>query len=69
MDRCCCCFFQGEGGKHRALLIGINYTGGKGELKGCHNDVAQMKEYIVEHVSYSSDMCVSLCVVVKCVLT
>lgn len=44
-------FFQGEGGKHRALLIGINYTGGKGELKGCHNDVAQMREYIVEHVS------------------
>lgn len=44
-------FFQGDGGKHRALLIGINYTGqGKGELKGCHNDVAQMREYITTHV-------------------
>ncbi|CAM9287803.1 unnamed protein product, partial [Laminaria digitata] len=41
----------GGGGKHRALLIGINYVGcGAGELKGCHNDVASMKEYIVEHV-------------------
>ncbi|CAM9438356.1 unnamed protein product [Scytosiphon promiscuus] len=39
----------GDGGKHKALLIGINYTGGKGELKGCHNDVSQMKEYIIEH--------------------
>lgn len=43
--------WQGAGGKHKALLIGINYTGGKGELKGCHNDVKQMREYIVEHVS------------------
>ncbi|CAN0079295.1 unnamed protein product, partial [Ectocarpus sp. 4 AP-2014] len=37
-------------GKHRALLIGINYVGDpSAELKGCHNDVAQMKDYIVEH--------------------
>ncbi|CAB1103909.1 unnamed protein product [Ectocarpus sp. CCAP 1310/34] len=40
----------GEGGKHRALLIGINYVGDpSAELKGCHNDVAQMKDYIVKH--------------------
>eukprot|EP00903_Cladosiphon_okamuranus_P014401 g13369.t1 len=40
----------GDGGKHRALLIGINYKGcGAGELKGCHNDVAQMREYITTH--------------------
>ncbi|CAM9441282.1 unnamed protein product [Ectocarpus fasciculatus] len=40
----------GEGGKLRALLIGINYVGDpSAELKGCHNDVAQMKDYIVEH--------------------
>ena len=43
---------QGDGGKHRALLIGINYKGcGAGELKGCHNDVEQMREYITTHVS------------------
>lgn len=52
--RCCLSVFtvdQGDGGKHRALLIGINYKGcGAGELKGCHNDVAQMREYITTHV-------------------
>lgn len=43
---------QGKGGNHRALLIGINYVGnGAAELKGCHNDVEQMREYITEHVS------------------
>ncbi|CAM9888647.1 unnamed protein product, partial [Ectocarpus sp. 12 AP-2014] len=43
-------FSLAGGGKHRALLIGINYVGDpSAELKGCHNDVAQMKDYIVEH--------------------
>eukprot|EP00903_Cladosiphon_okamuranus_P012835 g11994.t1 len=39
----------GEGGKHKALLIGINYVGTSAELRGCHNDVEQMREYITEH--------------------
>ncbi|CAM9599946.1 unnamed protein product [Ectocarpus sp. 6 AP-2014] len=43
-----------ESGNHKALLIGINYTGGKGELKGCHNDVKQMREYITTH-GYPAD--------------
>ena len=31
----------------RALLVGINYTGHKaGVLRGCHNDVDNMKAYI-----------------------
>lgn len=48
---------QAEGGNRKALLIGINYKGcGAGELKGCHNDVASMKEYITEHVSAFRDM-------------
>lgn len=34
-------------GARRALLIGINYTGQKGELSGCHNDVERIKEYIM----------------------
>lgn len=43
---------QGDGGNHRALLIGINYKGmGAGELKGCHNDVESMKGFIPEYVS------------------
>ena len=34
-------------GTRRALLIGINYTGhNPGELKGCHNDVGNMLNYI-----------------------
>jgi hypothetical protein len=34
-------------GRTRALLIGINYFGQKGELSGCVNDVKQMKAFIV----------------------
>lgn len=34
-------------GTKRAVLIGINYTGQQGELSGCHNDVKNMKEYLI----------------------
>lgn len=35
-------------GTKRALLIGINYVGhDPGELSGCHNDVLNIKEYIM----------------------
>ena len=30
----------------KALLIGINYVGHEGELRGCHNDVLIMKQFI-----------------------
>jgi hypothetical protein len=34
-------------GTHRAILIGINYTGHEqGVLSGCHNDVRNMVEYM-----------------------
>ena len=47
---------QEGGGNYKALLIGINYTGQEhGELKECHNNVAQMREYIVEHVRRMGD--------------
>ena len=36
----------GPGGKSRALLIGINYVGQKGELRGCHADVKNVKAYL-----------------------
>mmetsp|Transcript_7589 Transcript_7589/g.9926 ORF Transcript_7589/g.9926 Transcript_7589/m.9926 type:complete len:362 (+) Transcript_7589:83-1168(+) len=32
----------------RAMLIGINYVGQKGELKACHNDVENMKDYLIK---------------------
>jgi len=37
-----------EGGTRRAVLIGINYVGMKGELSGCHNDVHNIKDYIMD---------------------
>lgn len=30
----------------KALLIGINYTGTSAELKGCHNDVDNLRDFI-----------------------
>lgn len=38
----------GNKGTKRALLIGINYTGQPGALTGCHNDVANMKEFLMD---------------------
>ena len=35
-------------GRRRALLIGINYVGQKGELTACHNDCLNIKEYLIE---------------------
>ena len=37
-------------GTHRtkALLIGINYVGQEGGLRGCHNDVKMMKQFITD---------------------
>ena len=33
-------------GRKRAVSIGINYVGQSGELRGCHNDVLSMVDYI-----------------------
>lgn len=38
--------FVGQGRK-RALLIGINYFGTSAELKGCINDVENIKQFLV----------------------
>jgi len=34
--------------KQRAVLIGINYKGQKGQLSGCHNDVHNVTQYLKE---------------------
>ncbi|KAJ1801830.1 Ca(2+)-dependent cysteine protease, partial [Coemansia sp. RSA 2598] len=39
-------------GRKRALLIGINYFGTKHLLKGCINDVHNMKKFITEHFGF-----------------
>jgi len=33
-------------GNNRSLLIGINYVGQQGELRGCHNDCMAMSKYL-----------------------
>jgi len=39
---------DGFHGTKRAVMIGINYVGQEGELAGCHNDVLNMKEYLMD---------------------
>lgn len=40
------------GGTRRALLIGINYVGQQGQLSGCHNDVGNIKDYLMERQGF-----------------
>ena len=42
----------GGNGIRRALLVGINYCGQNGELSGCHNDVFNVKQYIMSEFGY-----------------
>ncbi|ORZ39357.1 caspase domain-domain-containing protein [Catenaria anguillulae PL171] len=37
-----------QGGTKKALLIGINYVGQRGELRGCHADVNNVKKFLME---------------------
>lgn len=37
---------DGNTGTKRAVIIGINYVGQQGELRGCQNDANNMAEYI-----------------------
>lgn len=39
-------------GRRKALLIGINYFGQRGELKGCINDVKNLSTYLNQHFNY-----------------
>lgn len=43
-----------KSGRTRALLIGINYFGSKGQLNGCINDVMMIKNYLISQ-GYSSN--------------
>ncbi|KAI2509756.1 Caspase domain [Fragilaria crotonensis] len=44
---------KGCTGTKRALLIGINYVGQQGQLSGCHNDVGNIKDYLVNAQGFS----------------
>ncbi len=45
--------FSDGDGKKRALLVGINYVGQNGQLRGCQNDVLNVKKYIQEVHGFS----------------
>ncbi|KAG0163629.1 Ca(2+)-dependent cysteine protease [Apophysomyces sp. BC1015] len=42
-------------GRKRALLIGINYFGSSNELKGCINDVHNVKDFLVTLYNFKED--------------
>lgn len=42
-------------GKRKALLIGINYFGQKGQLRGCINDVKNMSKFLHDRFNYKWD--------------
>jgi hypothetical protein len=42
-------------GKRKALLIGINYFGQDGELRGCINDVQNVSAFLVERYGYKRE--------------
>ncbi|KPM35758.1 Metacaspase-1B [Neonectria ditissima] len=42
-------------GRRKALLIGINYFGQRGQLRGCINDVRNMTSYLSEHFGYKRE--------------
>jgi len=49
-----------EGGTKRAVMIGINYVGQDGELSGCHNDLLNIKDYIMNVHGYEEENIVVL---------
>jgi metacaspase-1 len=42
-------------GRRKALLIGINYFGQRGQLRGCINDVKNMSGYLNGHFGYKRE--------------
>ncbi|XHG05343.1 hypothetical protein AWENTII_008571 [Aspergillus wentii] len=42
-------------GKRKALMIGINYFGQKGQLRGCINDVKNMSTYLNQNFGYAKE--------------
>lgn len=47
-------------GRRKALLIGVNYFGQKGELRGCINDVHNVMNYLMENFGYRREDIVTL---------
>lgn len=47
-------------GRRKALLIGVNYFGQRGQLRGCINDVKNMSTYLNSHFGYKREDMVCL---------
>jgi hypothetical protein len=41
-------------GKRKALLIGINYIGTRSELRGCINDVHNVRNFLMQRAGYQA---------------
>ncbi|KAI9204858.1 caspase domain-containing protein [Polychytrium aggregatum] len=51
--------YQQSGGRYKALLIGINYIGGKSPLNGCINDVQNVRNWLLHrNPAYGQNMLV-----------
>ncbi|KAI3446600.1 hypothetical protein Pfo_003265 [Paulownia fortunei] len=48
-----------EKGKHLALLVGCNYPNAKDELKGCHNDVLNIRKTLIKRFGFDPN-CIEL---------
>jgi len=42
-------------GNKKSLFIGINYVGTQAELRGCINDVDNIKKFVVENFNFPTD--------------
>lgn len=42
-------------GTKRAVLIGINYTGQEGELRGCQNDCLNVKDFLMKDWGFEEE--------------
>jgi metacaspase-1 len=49
-----------QSGKRRALIIGINYCGQKGELRACHADATNLRQYLITVQGFDPDEILTL---------
>ncbi|KAI8356035.1 peptidase C14 [Mortierella sp. GBAus27b] len=47
-------------GRKRALFIGINYIGQQGQLRGCINDVKNIKKFVIERYGFKEQDTITL---------
>mgnify|MGYP002052828912 CR=1 FL=1 len=49
----------------KAVLIGINYEGQQGQLSGCHNDVKNIKKYLMKNQGFKEKDMIILRKIIK----